>query len=49
MTRRTSLPSVSFFTVRDLAFADPAVKKLTEGKEVRRVIFVPNRLLNIVV
>ncbi len=36
-------------TVRDLAFADAAVKKLTEGKEVRRVIFVPNRLLNIVV
>ena len=36
-------------TVEKLAMANPNVKKYTEGKKVRKVIYVPNRLLNIVV
>jgi leucyl-tRNA synthetase len=28
---------------------DPAVRRFTEGKEVRKVVYVPNRLLNLVV
>ena len=31
------------------AQADPAVRKFTEGKQVRKVIYVPNRLINLVV
>ncbi|MDX2121690.1 MAG: leucine--tRNA ligase [Gemmatimonadota bacterium] len=31
------------------ALADPAVRRFTDGKEVRKVIYVPNRLINIVV
>ncbi|MGI9078161.1 MAG: hypothetical protein ACR2G6_12670 [Gemmatimonadaceae bacterium] len=28
---------------------DAAVRRFTEGKEVRKVVYVPNRLLNLVV
>jgi leucyl-tRNA synthetase len=35
--------------VEALAFADENVQRFTEGKEVRKVILVPGRLLNIVV
>ncbi len=31
------------------ALADPAVRRFTDGKEVRKVVYVPNRLLNLVV
>jgi leucyl-tRNA synthetase len=31
------------------AHADPTVRKFTDGKEVRKVVYVPNRLLNVVV
>ena len=31
------------------ALRDPAVRRFTEGKEVRKVVYVPNRLLNLVV
>jgi leucyl-tRNA synthetase len=31
------------------AQADPAVRKFTSGKEIRKVIYVPNRLVNLVV
>jgi leucyl-tRNA synthetase len=31
------------------AQADPAVRKFTEGRQVRKVIYVPNRLINLVV
>ena len=34
---------------RALALADPAVKAQIEGKTVRKVIWVPNRILNIVI
>ncbi len=34
--------------VRELAFADGAVENAVAGKAVRRVIFVPNKLMNIV-
>ncbi|MDD3886212.1 MAG: class I tRNA ligase family protein, partial [Victivallaceae bacterium] len=33
---------------REIAFADPAVQSAISGKTVRKVIFVPGRLLNIV-
>ena len=36
-------------TVEKLAMENPNIKKYTEGKKVRKVIYVPNRLLNIVV
>jgi len=35
--------------VEEIAFAEENVKRFTEGKEVRKVILVPGRLLNIVV
>ena len=35
--------------VEVLAFADENVQKFTQGKDVRKVILVPGRLLNIVV
>lgn len=31
------------------ALADPAVRRFTDGKEIRKVVYVPNRLINIVV
>ena len=31
------------------ALADPTVRRFTDGKEITKVIYVPNRLLNIVV
>jgi leucyl-tRNA synthetase len=31
------------------ALAEPQVAKFVEGKEIRKVIFVPDRLINIVV
>ena len=31
------------------ALRDAAVRRFTEGKEVRKVVYVPNRLLNLVV
>jgi leucyl-tRNA synthetase len=31
------------------AQADPTVRRFTDGKEIRKVVYVPNRLLNIVV
>jgi leucyl-tRNA synthetase len=31
------------------ALRDPAVRRFTDGKEVRKVVYVPNRLLNLVV
>jgi leucyl-tRNA synthetase len=30
------------------ALADPGVHKFTAGKEIKKVIYVPNRLINIV-
>lgn len=36
-------------TVVAAALKDPAVRRFTEGKEVRKVVYVPNRLLNLVV
>ena len=35
--------------VKSAAFADPTVIKFTEGKEVRKAIYVPGKLLNLVV
>jgi leucyl-tRNA synthetase len=35
--------------VETVAFADENVQRFTEGKEVRKIILVPGRLLNIVV
>jgi leucyl-tRNA synthetase len=35
--------------VEAVAFAEENVQRFTEGKEVRKVILVPGRLLNIVV
>ncbi|MBK9065819.1 MAG: leucine--tRNA ligase [Gemmatimonadetes bacterium] len=32
-----------------VALADPTVRRFTDGKEIKKVIYVPNRLLNIVV
>jgi leucyl-tRNA synthetase len=34
--------------VVEAAQRDPAVRRFTEGKEVRKVVYVPNRLLNLV-
>jgi leucyl-tRNA synthetase len=34
---------------RERALADPAVRPHVEGKEVVRVVYVPDRLVNIVV
>jgi leucyl-tRNA synthetase len=36
-------------TVRDLALADENVQRFVDGKEIRKVIVVPGRLVNIVV
>lgn len=36
-------------TVVSAAQEDAAVRRFTEGKEVRKVVYVPNRLLNLVV
>ena len=36
-------------TVVAAALRDPVVRRFTEGKEVRKVVYVPNRLLNLVV
>ena len=36
-------------TVRELALADEKVKFYTEGKALRKVIYVPGRILNLVV
>ncbi len=33
----------------DMALAEPGVQKFTEGKQVRKVIVVPNRIVNVVV
>jgi leucyl-tRNA synthetase len=35
--------------VRSLAFAEPKVKKFINGKEPARVVYVPGKVLNIVV
>ena len=35
--------------VRDIALADENVKKFIEGKPVRKVIYVPGKLANLVV
>ncbi|QTH72086.1 leucine--tRNA ligase [Pseudoalteromonas xiamenensis] len=35
--------------VKELAFADENVNKFTDGKEIRKVIYVPGKLLNVVV
>jgi leucyl-tRNA synthetase len=35
--------------VVEAAQRDAAVRRFTEGKEVRKVVYVPNRLLNLVV
>ncbi len=35
--------------VQALALAEPTVAKFVEGKEIRKVVFVPDRLINIVV
>jgi len=35
--------------IEKLAMASAAVKKYTDGKEIKKIIFVPNRLINIVV
>jgi leucyl-tRNA synthetase len=34
---------------RSAALADENVQKFTEGKEVRKMVFVPDRLINLVV
>jgi leucyl-tRNA synthetase len=36
-------------TVVEVAQRDAAVRRFTEGKEVRKLVYVPNRLLNVVV
>jgi leucyl-tRNA synthetase len=36
-------------TAREAALSDPAVQRFVDGKEVKKVIYVPNRLVNIVV
>ena len=36
-------------TVVAAALRDPAVRRFTEGKEVRKVVYVVNRLLSLVV
>jgi len=35
--------------VEKLALARDAIKKYTKGKEVKKIIFIPNRLINIVI
>jgi leucyl-tRNA synthetase len=35
--------------VVEAAQRDAAVRRFTEGKEIRKVVYVPNRLLNLVV
>ena len=35
--------------IKSLAFADPAVTKFTDGTEIKKVIFIKGKLLNIVV
>jgi leucyl-tRNA synthetase len=34
---------------RDAALADPNVQRFMDGKQLRKTIFVPDRLLNLVV
>ena len=34
---------------RELALADPKVQKFTEGKEIKKFIYVPGRIVNVVV
>jgi leucyl-tRNA synthetase len=36
-------------TVVAAAQEDAAVRRFTEGKELRKVVYVPNRLLNLVI
>ena len=31
------------------ALADPAVRKFTDGKQPRKIVFVPDRLVNVVI
>jgi leucyl-tRNA synthetase len=35
--------------IRDAALADEAVKRHLEGVSIRKIVFVPNRILNFVV
>jgi leucyl-tRNA synthetase len=35
--------------IREMALADPAISKHMEGKEIRKVIFVPEKLVNFIV
>ena len=34
---------------KELAFAEPGVAKFTDGKDIKKVIYVPSKILNIVV
>ncbi len=36
-------------TARDAALANENVRKFTEGKQVRKVVYVPGRILNVIV
>ncbi len=42
-------PGISEFDAMALALADPNVRTQLEGKEIRKRIFVPNKLVNIVI
>jgi leucyl-tRNA synthetase len=41
-------PDAGEDAVREKAVADPNVSKFLQGKTVRKVVFVPGRLINIV-
>jgi len=48
-SRVTVLCDANEDTVVAAAQQDVAVRRFTEGKEVRKVVYVPSRLLNLVV
>ena len=35
--------------IRELALGDPAIRKWVEGREIKKVVWVENKLLNLVV
>lgn len=48
-SRLTVSASATEEEIKSLAFADPAVTKFTDGTEIKKVIFIKGKLLNIVV
>ena len=41
-------PDAAEDAAKELAFAEEGVQKFTEGKDVKKVIYVPGKILNIV-